>query len=669
MQRLLLILALTCAFSVHSETTLDYQWLTQGKPSGSQQVTRHDDGRSVALFSFNDRGRGPEIRDEFSVNRCGQITRQHITGHSYMGAAVDESFRLEDGVAQWQSAAEQGREEAPGLRAYMAMNGAPESTAALVRAALRQENGRLDLLPAGYLQVKELLSLRLTGEDALRDVRLFELTGVGLDPQHLWLDEDNELFALAFGWMGLIRSGWETHLDTLYEKQQTTATARQQQQAKSLAMSLGERTLIDGVDVLDVRRGRLQKNSAVLIHNGRIEALGRAAREAEHPVVIDGSGLTLMPGLWDMHTHMSPNAGLLNIAAGITHVRDLANDHDRLSETMAAFERGDLIGPQVHRAGFIDQKSPYAAPTGNLATTLDEALEFVDWYAEHNYPQIKIYSSIDPAWVKPLAERIHGHGMRLSGHIPSFMRTEQAVRDGFDEIQHLNMLYLNFLAGPQDDTRTPLRFTLVGEKGHTLDLRGKPFRDFVRLLKKNRVVVDPTVTIFHSMFLNEAGQLDPSYAAIADHLPASVRRGLYAGELDINESNRDDYRRTAAHMLEMIKRLHKAGVQLVPGSDALAGFTLLRELELYVEAGIKERDVLRMATLDSARVAGVEAATGSIDVGKQADLILLQGNPLKDISALRRVHAVITRNTLYRPAALHRSIGIQPFVDSDSVGH
>jgi hypothetical protein len=105
-----------------------------------------------------------------------------------------------------------------------------------------------------------------------------------------------------------------------------------------------------------------------------------------------------------------------------------------------------VIGTRVVRSGFIDQKSPFAAPTGRLAETLDEALDMVRWYAERDYPQIKIYSSITPDWVRPIADEIHRHGMRLSGHIPSFMTAERAVRDGFDEIQHVNMLFLNFRA-------------------------------------------------------------------------------------------------------------------------------------------------------------------------------------------------------------------------------
>jgi imidazolonepropionase-like amidohydrolase len=362
-----------------------------------------------------------------------------------------------------------------------------------------------------------------------------------------------------------------------------------------------------------------------------------------------------------MHTHIGVSDGLLQIAAGVTSVRDLANNHDELVTNIKSFDQGMVIGPHVYKAGFIDQKSPFSAPTGKLAENLEQALEYVDWYAERGYPQIKIYSSITPAWVRPMAKRIHKHGMKLSGHIPSFMKTEQAVKDGYDEIQHINMLFLNFLAGAKDDTRTPIRFTLVGEKAGDLDLDSKQVQSFIQLLKQKQVVVDPTVTIFHSMFLNKSGKIDPSYTAIADHLPANVRRGFLTSILEINDDNETQYKKSAQALLIMIKKLHEAGIQLVAGTDAIAGFTLHRELELYVQAGISTADVIKIATIESAKVANQEKTTGSIAIGKAADLVLVDGNPLTHIADIRKVIWTIKGNKKYNASELYQSIGIKPF--------
>ena len=277
------------------------------------------------------------------------------------------------------------------------------------------------------------------------------------------------------------------------------------------------------------------------------------------------------------------------------------------------------------------------------------------------YPQIKIYSSIEPEWVKPIAEEVHKNGMRLSGHIPSYMSAQQAVNDGFDEIQHINMVFLNFLAGPEDDTRTPVRFSLVAEKAGDMDLDADSVNTFISLLKENNVVVDPTVTIFDGMFRHRSGELNPEYAMIADHMPPSVRRSMLGGEMDINDRNAAAYAKSADALLEMIAKLHRAGITLVAGTDAVAGFTLHRELELYHRAGISTQDVLRLATIGSAQVAGVADRTGSIAEGKQADFVLLAGNPLQDISAVRRPVAVFKGDRWYDPAQLYEAIGVKPF--------
>jgi len=454
-------------------------------------------------------------------------------------------------------------------------------------------------------------------------------------------------------------------------KLQTVQDEAEEEYHRELATRLTERLpgrwILRNVSIVDVETGTIANNKLVSVSNGKIfkimdnDQLAMPEENISRVRIIDGQGLTLIPGLWDMHTHLSLSDGLLHVAAGVTTVRDLANDPERLPVIRSAFDSGVVIGPNSFAAGFIDKKSPYSAPTGHLAENLDQALEMVQEYAEMGYPQIKIYSSIEPEWVKPIAVETHENGMRLSGHIPSYMTAEQAIRDGFDEIQHINMLFLNFLAGPEDDTRTPVRFTLVAEKAGSMNLNAPEVNDFIALMKEKGTVIDPTVTIFESMFRHRSGELDPEYEMIADHMPPGVRRGMLAGEMDITDANAATYAKSGDALLEMIGKLHQAGIPLVAGTDSTPGFTLHRELELYHQAGISNAEVLKIATIGAAHVADADYYTGSITEGKAADFVLLEGNPLEDISAVRRPVMVFKGDRWFDPALLYEAIGVKPF--------
>ena len=218
-----------------------------------------------------------------------------------------------------------------------------------------------------------------------------------------------------------------------------------------------------------------------------------------------------------------------------------------------------------------------------------------------------------------MAERAHARGMRISGHIPAFMTAEEAVKAGYDEIQHMNMLFLNFL-GKDIDTRSKLRFTIPGTEGGKLDLTSQPVKDFVALLKEKGTVVDPTITIINYAFNARAGVSNIAFNDVADHLPPTVQRGIRQGMLRIEEDERDAYSESAANMNRMIKVLHDAGVQVIPGTDFYNGIAYHSELKSYVAAGISEADVLRLATLDASSVVKAENMTGSIEVGKASDL-------------------------------------------------
>jgi hypothetical protein len=253
-----------------------------------------------------------------------------------------------------------------------------------------------------------------------------------------------------------------------------------------------------------------------------------------------------------------------------------------------------------------------------------------------------------------------GPGFARTVH-PNGMIAEQAVAAGFDEIQHVNFLFLNFLSGV--DTRTPQRFTAVAEHAADLDLGSPEVRNFLALLKQRQIVIDPTVNVFENLFTTRPGRLSEGWAEVGDRLPPQMRRGLLAGQgLPVLAGMDERYRKSFKACLAMVKALYDNGIPIVAGTDDTAGFALHRELELYVAAGIPAPAALRDATLGPARIMGRDKDLGSIAPGKLADFILVDGDPATRIGDIRKVVLTVKGGVVYDPAEIYRSLGVKPAV-------
>jgi imidazolonepropionase-like amidohydrolase len=344
----------------------------------------------------------------------------------------------------------------------------------------------------------------------------------------------------------------------------------------------------------------------------------------------------------------------------VTTVRDRANDTDETLARKRRIAEGTLIGPRMILAGFMDGPGPFAGPTKVLVSTADSARAWVNRYADRGYEQIKIYSSIDPAIVPSIVDAAHKRGLRVSGHVPQGMTAEEFVRAGADELQHTNFLFLNFWRDSVKDTRTPERFTAPAQRAAVLDLGSERVRRFVALLKERGTVIDPTVAVFEGMLTGRMGSVDPAFATVAGRMPPTVRRDFLRGGLPVPEGMDQRYRDSFAAFKKMVKAMYDAGVPIVAGTDAMAGFAYHRELELYAEAGIPAPEVLRIATINAARIMKREKELGSIGAGKLADLVVVDGNPVERIADVRRVTLVMKDGVLYDPGAMYRSIGVAP---------
>jgi hypothetical protein len=241
------------------------------------------------------------------------------------------------------------------------------------------------------------------------------------------------------------------------------------------------------------------------------------------------------------------------------------------------------------------------------------------------------------------------------------MRAQEVVDAGFDELQHINQLLLNFFVKPDTDTRTLKRFYLVADETAGLDFDSKEVRDFIASLAAKGVVVDPTLATFEFLHQRD-GEMSPIVADIADHLPPSVQRGRRAAEMDIpDDATAALYDRSFEKLVEFVGLMHEAGVPIVAGTDEIAGFTLQRELELYVQAGMTPGEALRTATWNGAKYAGVLDDRGAVTEGRRADLVLVDGDPTTDISDIRDVAMVLKGDTVYYPSELHEALGVKPF--------
>jgi hypothetical protein len=414
--------------------------------------------------------------------------------------------------------------------------------------------------------------------------------------------------------------------------------------------------------LFDPRDLSVTAGTSVLIRGERIV---RVAPDADLAVpsgaeVIEAHGRFLMPGLWDNHQHFGDNDGLLDIANGVTSARDMANDTDEFPKRVARFDAGTEVGPRVWKAGIIDGTGPFAGPTRMRIDTAAQAVEDVDWYADHGYGQIKIYSSVPPPIVPIIAAEAHARGLRVSGHVPAFMNAQQFVADGADEIQHLNFIVLNFLFDQVKETRNMNRFTAVAEHARELGPEQPQVQQFIAYLGHHHTVLDPTVNVFEAQFCGNPAAVTPGLEQIAPRLPTQVRRGLLSHALVVPKSEESAYREALPAMLRLLKALYDGGVTIIPGTDSMPGYGLHHELELYVRAGIAPGEVLRLATLTSAQVIGVEAERGMVAPGKLADLILVDGDPSVQISDINKVSLVMKGGRIYDPVRIEQALGIAP---------
>jgi len=471
-------------------------------------------------------------------------------------------------------------------------------------------------------------------------VRLVSMDrGVGASPQLIWLDANDDLFATEVSWFITVKPGAEVALPALRKIE----TAYRDAQAEALNARLVKRTngtvAIKNGDLFDSERGLMQPRMTVVIRGDRIAAVGPADSVAipTDATVIDATGKTIMPGMWEMHGHMqltSENSGSpMQLSYGITTARDLASDIDVATSQRDRAQAGRIAAPRAVLAGFIEGPGKWAGPTAVLVRTEDEARQWVARYDSMGYKQIKLYNLVHPDLVPTIAAEAHKRGMRLSGHMPRGLTVPSAIRLGFDEVNHAAFLFSTFY---QDSLYVPTMraySAVASAVAANIDVDGPAMSDLIAVLKRNNTVIDGTF----SVWITSAG------TGIAQAVGAGVA---------------SDVQKADANYLRLIKRLFDAGVTLVPGTDAFGSTSYDTELELYEKAGIPAATVLQIATLVPARVMKEDKDYGSIAVGKVADIAIVNGKPAEHVSDVRKVEQVIRGGRLYDAHDLQVATGL-----------
>jgi imidazolonepropionase-like amidohydrolase len=410
------------------------------------------------------------------------------------------------------------------------------------------------------------------------------------------------------------------------------------------------------VNVIDVSRGTVAADSTVVLAGGRIVDVGKSA-EVHIPhgaQVVDGSGKFLIPGLWDMHVHMvfggwfpqSREITLpLFVANGVTGVRDMGGELDVLQRWRREISQGTLLGPRIVTSGpMLDGPKP-RFPSSVAIASPEDGRRAADDLKRRGADFIKLQSLMSRASYFAIADEAKRQGIVFAGHVPDAIRAVEASNAGQKSIEHLTGVFEGcstaedeLLTGPKGLTR--LLDTFDEAKAAAL----------IAVFAKNRTWQAPTLVWERGG--NLLDQRDLQHDLRARYVPASWKNGTWHRFTeDILKDQANDRLQTrqrfVAKELEVVRAMHRAGIPFLAGTDTAAGvyvfpgFSLHEEMQLLVQAGFTPLEALQCATRNPAEYLGKLSEMGTVEKGKVADLVLLDANPLDDISNTQRIAGVV----------------------------
>src|SRR5215471_3546522 len=500
----------------------------------------------------------------------------------------------------------------------------------------------IPLLPAGEARINSrgIDNFSATPERLTR----YTVRGVTWGSETVWLNQQNEIAAIVGGdaeedRVEFVRPRYQTALKDFVNQAAADAVADTEAAARQVSPLAAGTFALTHATIIDPTGDSTLTDATLLVRDSKIAAVGTDVKLPRGVRTFDAAGKFILPGLWDTHAHFEQwEWGPAYLACGITSVRDVGNEIEFLVPVRNSLNAGRGLGPRMYAAGLID--SDPGSLTSEHAEDPDRARAIVRRYHELGYQEIKIYQSLKPELIPVVAAEAHRLGMKVTGHIPTGTDALTAVRDGMDMINHISFVTRVM--------RPPGAISVNPDSVET--------KQAISLLLEHHTIIEPTLA--RSEF-----NLHPQRRAFSDFEP-SVSRLPPELAVILNNAGIEQAREERAAIafqaaLDTTRILHQAGVPILAGSDQVVpGSSLHRELELLVQAGLSPLEAIRSATILPTSILGV-TDSGLIEPGMRADLVVLEGNPLVNISNIRRVHWTVAGGKLFQPTALWHYTGIR----------
>jgi cytosine/adenosine deaminase-related metal-dependent hydrolase len=657
-----------------AQTSADRGYLTEhGKfilhkfeqPIG-EETYRLDHGPDSLLvemdFKFTDRGSPVPLTASFRSAKDLTPAAFEIKGKNSRLSAIDqavevqpENVRLRD-RDKWTEAARP--------KQFFTIAGYAPATMQMLMVRYWATHGspaELSTLPSGRVKIEPRGqdAVSVNGKNEMLD--RFTVEGLIWGRETLWFDSSRNLVAAVtidaeFDHFEAIKEGYESALGQFVGLSGSDGMAALAEISKGISGSRSDSIALVGGTLIDGTGSSPVPDSVVVIEKGRITAVGpRGKVKIPHDATkVDARGKTVLPGLWDMHAHFEQvEWGPIYLAAGATTVRDCGNEFEFITAVRDAIQNGKGLGPRLLLAGVVDGSSSFTIGVERVDTP-EQAKMWVDRYHDAGFQQMKIYSSVKIEELKAVAAEAHRLGMSVTGHVPEGITTFEAVEAGQDQINHIQYIVTMMVPPPLEGSKRADRLKSIAD----LDLDSPPAQKALAFLVEHGTVVDPTLAIFEFETASTAkppASFEPGVDKIAPELaPIFKDVGPPSPLADVQE-------KMFAKLVAVTGALHKAGVPVVAGTDQMIpGHSLHREMELYVQAGFTPMEAIQAATIVPARVMGLDKEVGTVEPGKRADIILVDGNPLESIRNIRNVKYVIAGGKMYDCAELWRSVGFKP---------